>query len=292
MSLLSVIFALVAESFISNLADLRRFDFFHQFVSWSRNKLPHFSFQNGTVTLVIILASVLFSVWLISAMLGNVFGLFEFIFGIAVLIFMIGPRDLDKDSQNIISAFENNDFEGANHHASKLMAAEVSEPPMQLAQTVKEQVLLQANTRMLGVFFWFILLGPVGAVLFRASCLLKEKQQSEGDDFSEASQNLYDIMIWLPARICVLSYAVAGNFVDTMSYWSGLSDLWLRDSEEFIIVSGVGALRYERRVDRDGHDENSEPDINGIKHALSLVKRAVVVWVVLLALLTVTGWLF
>jgi membrane protein required for beta-lactamase induction len=98
-------------------------------------------------------------------------------------------------------------------------------------------------------------------------------------------------MIWLPARICVLSYAVAGNFVDTMSYWNGLSDLWLRDSEEFIVVSGVGALRYEHRIDRNEHDDE-EPDATGIQHALSLTKRAVIVWVVLLALLTVTGWLF
>lgn len=291
MSLLSVIFALIAESFISNLSDLRRFDFFHRYVSWLRAKLPTFSFQNGSVTLVIVLAGVLFSVWLVSAMLGNVLGLFGFLFGIAVLIFMIGPRDLEADTQNIITSFENNDYEGANFYANQLIGKEIAEPPMQLAQTVKENILLQANIRMLGVFFWFILLGPVGAVLFRVSCLLKEKQQEETDEFADASRDLYRIMIWLPARICVLSYAVAGNFVDTMSYWNSLSDLWLRDSEEFIIISGVGSLRYEHRVDRNGQ-EDDEPDVNGIHHALSLVKRAVIVWVVLLALLTVTGWLF
>ena len=97
-------------------------------------------------------------------------------------------------------------------------------------------------------------------------------------------------MNWLPARICVLSYAVAGSFVDTMSYWNGISDLWLRDSEEFIIVSGVGALRYEQRAGRE-HYEDGEPDIDTLRHALSLVKRAIIVWVVLLGLLTVTGWL-
>jgi membrane protein required for beta-lactamase induction len=90
----------------------------------------------------------------------------------------------------------------------------------------------------------------------------------------------------------VLSYAIAGNFVDTMSYWNGLSDLWQRDSEELIVISGVGSLRYERRIERRGHEDDDEPDVSGIHHALSLVKRAVIVWVVFLALLTVTGWLF
>ena len=290
MSLLSVIFALIAESFISSLAELRRFDFFFRYVSWLRSKLPSFSLQNGSVTLVIVVAGALFSVWLISAMLGNVLSLFGFLFGIAVLIFTIGPRDLDEDVQKIITAFENNDYEAANIYASHFSGRALSDPPMQLAQIVKEEVLLQANTRLLGVFFWFILLGPVGAVLFRVSVLLKENQQTETDDFADASRELYRIMIWLPARICVLSYAVAGNFVDTMSYWNGVSDLWLRDSEDFIVVSGVGALRYEQRVGRD-ELEDEEPDIAGIQHALSLVKRAVIVWVVLLGLLTVTGWL-
>ena len=215
--------------------------------------------------------------------------LVRFIFGIAVLVFMIGPRDLDEEVQNINTAFENKDYQAANEYASKLCGRTISEPPMQLAQTVKEEIFLQANTRLLGVFFWFILLGPVGAVLFRLSCLLKENEKNNNDEFAEAAQELYKIMIWVPARICVLSYAVAGNFVDTMSYWHGVSDLWLRDSEEFIVVSGVGSLRYEQRTDSSQLDD--EPDISGIQHSLSLVKRAVIVWVVLLGLLTVTGWL-
>lgn len=290
MSLLSVIFALIAEGFISTLSELRRFDFIFRYVEWVRSKLPTFSFQNGSVTLVIVVAGILFSVWLVSAMLGNILGLLGFIFGIAILIFMIGPRNLDTDVQNISTALENNDYEGASIYASQLKGSEISEPPMQLAQTVKEEIFVQANTRLLGVFFWFILLGPVGAVLFRFSCILKDDQKDNDDDFAEASRELYEIIIWLPARICVLSYAVAGNFVDTMSYWNGVSDLWLRNSEEFIVVSGMGALRYEQRIGRSDH-ESDEPDTAGIQHALSLVKRSVIVWVVLLGLLTVTGWL-
>ena len=289
MSLLSVIFALIAETLISSLSEVRRFDFIFRYVSWLRAKLPTFSFQTGSVSLVIVVGGVLFSVWLVSAMLANVLSLFGFIFGIVVLVFMIGPRDLDEDVQNINTAFENKDYQAANEYASNLCGRTISEPPMQLAQTVKEEVFLQANTRLLGVFFWFILLGPVGAVLFRLSCLLKENEIDNNDEFAEAAQDLYKIIIWLPARICVLSYAVAGSFVDTMSYWNGVSDLWLRDSEEFIVVSGVGSLRYEQRTDSTQHDD--EPDTLGIQHSLSLVKRAVIVWVVLLGLLTVTGWL-
>ena len=156
MSLLSVIFALIAENFISSLSELRRFDFIFRYVSWLRAKLPTFSFQNGTATLVIVIAGVLFVVWLISAMLANVAGLFAFLFGIVVLIFMIGPRDLDDDVKNVSTAFENKDYEGANFYASQLANYDIAEPPLQLAQTVKEEILLQANTRMLGVFFWFI----------------------------------------------------------------------------------------------------------------------------------------
>ena len=158
MSLLSVIFALIAETLISSLSELRKFDFFFRYVTWLRAKLPDFNFQNGSVTLVIVVGVALFSVWLISAMLGNVLGLFGFIFGIAILVFMVGPRDLDGDVQNIITALENEDYDNANLHTSNLSGRTISEPPMQLAQTVKENILRQANSRLLGVFFWFILL--------------------------------------------------------------------------------------------------------------------------------------
>lgn len=290
MSLLSVIFALLAESFISTLSELRRYDYFYRYLEWMRGKLPVFSWQPGTVTLLIVVGVLLFAVWLVSALLGSVLGLFAFLFGIAVLIFSIGPRDLDEDVQKIITAMEEEDYEAANLYASELAGREIAEPPMQLAQTVKEEILLQSNIRILGVIFWFILLGPVGAVLFRVSCLLKQQQQDQDDDFSRASRDLYDILVWLPARIVVLSFAVAGNFVDTMSYWNGIADLWQRQSEKFIVISGIGALRYESRIDRQHHNSD-EIDINGIHHALALVKRAVIVWVVLLGLLTVTGWL-
>lgn len=291
MSLLSVLFALIAESFISSLKELRRFDVFFRYVSWLREKLSYFSFPSGAVTVTIIFAGVLSSVWLLTAMLGNILSLFGFIFGIAVLVFSLGPRDLDEDTQKVLAALEHKDYEAANYHASDMIGQSISEPPMQLAQTVKENIFLQANISMLGVFFWFVLLGPMGAILFRLSCLLKEKNVNETDDFADACRDLYVILAWLPARICVLSYAVAGNFVDTMSYWNGLSDLWLRESDEFIVISGIGALRYEQRAEHSKVD-NDEADINGIQQALSLVKRAVIVWIVLLAILTVTGWLF
>jgi len=294
MSLLSVIFALLAENFINRLSELRRFEAFYRYVGWLRGILPTFAFQTGAVTLVILVSSILFVVWLISAMLGDFLGLFGFLFAIAVLIFSIGPRHLEEDTQNVIKAFENKDYEQANQLASKLSGRSISEPPLQLVQTVRESILLQANSALLGVFFWFIILGPVGAVLFRISVLLKDNSENETDEFAEASRDLYRIMIWLPARICVLSYAIAGNFVDTMSYWHGVSDLWLRDSEEFIIISGMGALRYDHSQDGQSshsHGDKEIPDVHLIQQSLSLVKRALIVWVVLLALLTVTGWL-
>ncbi|MFK5915193.1 MAG: hypothetical protein QM484_12535, partial [Woeseiaceae bacterium] len=86
-----------------------------------------------------------------------------------------------------------------------------------------------------------------------------------------------------------LSYAVAGNFVDTMSSWDEVSDLWKRNTEELIVMSGLGSLRQEKNSIEE--DTNDEADLVGIQDALSLVKRAVIVWVVLLGLLTVTGWL-
>jgi membrane protein required for beta-lactamase induction len=108
--------------------------------------------------------------------------------------------------------------------------------------------------------------------------------------FAQTAKRLYQIVYWIPARLTVIGYALAGNFVDTMSYWESPADLWQRDSRELLTVSGVGSLRQDMRYTADKWVEEQDLTV-GVSHALALIKRTVIVWVVVLALLTLAGWL-
>ena len=44
-------------------------------------------------------------------------------------------------------------------------------------------------------------------------------------------------------------------------------------------------------VDDESEPQGNEPDLEGFQQALSLVKRTIITWVTLLALMTIAGWL-
>jgi membrane protein required for beta-lactamase induction len=106
--------------------------------------------------------------------------------------------------------------------------------------------------------------------------------------YAAAARDLYRIMIWLPARLVVLGFALAGSFVDTVSMWKSFTDIWRIDSEGLLIESGLGAISHEP------HTEEGEgtPDVEGVAQIMALIKRTLLVWLAALALLTLTGWVF
>jgi len=150
---------------------------------------------------------------------------------------------------------------------------------------VKERLFIKLVTNILGVVFWFIILGPVGAVLFRANCLLKNRYQGAHNGFAGAINDLYRILIWIPARLAVIGFAVTGSFVHTLESLNHFSDLWKMDSEKLLIECGLGALSSGVQV------EENQPDLIGIQMALALSKRTVIAWLTVLGILVIAGWL-
>lgn len=289
MNLISILLALAVETFYKPVSRMRQLDWFAGYHAAVFSKLEGQGWRDGPLGVIIMLGLLVLAVWIVNALLGAVAGLFSFLFGLVVLIYCLGPRDLDEDIAAVLECLQRNDYEAAVLQAQNLassgpVAAGSAE---ELVRWTRDRILVEANTRVFGVLFWFLLLGPVGAALFRLSCVLKQQQAGQDTGYASASRDLYRILAWLPARLSVLCFALAGNFVDTLSQWRNMADLWRRDSDEFLIISGVGAVQAEYR-DVDEADLSVAP----IQHVLGLVKRALVVWIAILALLTLTGLIF
>ncbi len=289
MSLISILISLAIESYWDKVDSLRQYDWFDNYCNWMSGKLAGQPFMETPFGVLAVVMPIVLAVWLVDYMLGGVLWLFGFVIGIVVLVYCIGPRSLARDVQTYLEAVEAGDHAAARQYAAGILDRPVDEKEKELAQAVKEAILVQANDRLIGVLFWFALLGPVGAVLYRVSTLLKEQTAFEAGGFASAAQDLFWVMNWLPTRFCIIGYALAGNFIDTISYWRSISDFWTRESTDLLIASGVGALRQDMRADIEQHTD--EYFALGVSHALALVKRTVVVFVTLLALMTLTGWL-
>lgn len=290
MSLISILISLAIESYWEQIDKLRRYDWFETYCNWMMQKLEGQQvLYDSPASVVLVLAPLVFAVWLVGAMLGGVLALFSFVFGIAVLLFCLGPRALSRDVQAYLDAAEAGDHELAKQYAIEILGRPLDEQPQQLAESVKEAILVHANDRLIAVMFWFALLGPVGAVMFRASTLLRDETVLVSDKFSRSVHDLFWVMNWLPARLCIIGYALAGNFIDTVSYWRSLNDFWTRDSDDLLVASGIGALRQDMRSDMAEGD--NEIFIHGVAHAMSLIKRTIIVFITMLALMTLAGWM-
>ena len=140
-------------------------------------------------------------------------------------------------------------------------------------------ILYIANERIFATIFWFIILGPFGVLSYR---LISElSKQIEFDELAEFSEFIHGIMAWVPARMLAAGYALTGNFdgayhaYKDRAYTSDLS----QSNSEVLISTGLGAMRTL----------DMENELSSIYAAQALVMRAVIVWIGMLAVMTLGG---
>ena len=154
-------------------------------------------------------------------------------------------------------------------------------------------------------------LGPVGALFFRLSALLYnawgDKLQSSDHPETQVSDALKSVsslawhrVDWLPARLTGLTFAVVGNFEDAVDAWRQGAEHFQNRNDGVVLAATAGAINVRlggvvpESLDADlanAQEVNPptagrEPEFAHLRSMVGLVWRAVVMWMVLLALLT------
>ncbi|MEQ6341245.1 MAG: regulatory signaling modulator protein AmpE [Gammaproteobacteria bacterium] len=298
MILLEIFVGLALDRVWGKIAVWRSFGWFRRFAGWVETRLGGGAGWKGAAGVLLTILPVAFGVAAVHYMLGEMLGVLAFVFSVAVLLLCLGPGDLDSETREFIHAYRAGDKEAARRYAVALIGtAGAPVDSKQLVYAVIEAILVQACERIFGVLFWFIVLGPMGAVLYRLSSLLKNlaasQQPQETSGYADASSALCGILGWLPARLTALSYAMAGSFADAMYKWReegrGKRADWMNGCEGVLVASGLGALRMDGDDLRVRTDEHLADTLQ-VKAAMALVWRTVALWLVVIAFITVTGW--
>lgn len=288
MALIAILISLVAERFLGSMEEFRRFVWFRRYAEWLTARFANTAFLNGPAGVLLTLLLPVAAVAIADYYLSQWWFVLGLGFSVLLLLLSYGPTDLEAEVEAYVDAQERGDEESACWHAAELIGSEPPEHSPQLTRRIIENTLVQANDRLLAVLLWFLLLGPAGALLYRLVCeLTLSAQEREPDLLGEAAQRLHAILAWLPARMCALAYALAGSFVDGLNAWRNQTGEWHEKSREILIASGLGAMGYE-----PGEEESSrEHDVEMVHEVLSLVRRAVLVFLSVLALFTLAGWM-
>lgn len=292
MTLLALLLALGLERAAQRLLHLREPLWFDRYYRW----LGPLGARSGTLLGgQVVLAALLpvLPVALVGVGLDAWTDLLWVPFAAVVLVASLGPRDLFDEAREYVDAEERGDWERARRLAAELIEQDAAQRRSLRATAVEDALFVQANNRLAGVVFWFLVAGPAGAWLFRVSDLLRRAAIADcasgtGADaalqVAKAFQLLHALLAWIPARLLALSYAVAGSFEDARGDWRdiyrALPDSFTENSDRLLVAVGHGALG----------EASKTPGAGPAVAALRLIRRASLAWLTVISLLTLVAW--
>ncbi len=282
MTLLAILIALGIERFYTVLDEYRGMAWFARWRSWVEGNRTLDRPYGGLFSTLLTVLVPLLIIQQLGEWMADGGWLPELLFSILVLILSIGPRDLRLQVESILESWSRDDMEGGILQSEGLLEGEIPEQKGRLIRTLTEAVLAEANPRLFSVLFWFILLGPAGAILVRMALTLEQLQRQTDGEVLERITLFNQLVAWPSAHLVALSYALVGDFISASRQLSQHGGDWSSNREAMIYV-GIGAIRL------DPVEDERQPDLQEVWDALEMVRRAEIVWMVLLALLVLVG---
>jgi cobalamin biosynthesis protein CobD/CbiB len=161
-----------------------------------------------------------------------------------------------------------------------------------------EEALVASHRHVFGVLFWFVLLpGPCGAILYRLAITLRRRWRGLGA-FGAFAERAARALEWPAVRLTAVSFAIVGDFEDAIYCWRTQAQSWPDPEAGVVLAAGAGALGVrlgmpltavdgvEVRPELGVGEAAEAPFLDGV---VGLVWRAVVVWVFALLLLALAG---
>ncbi len=274
MSLLTILLALLIERFVEALETVRRHGWLSRYTAWLQGRLP-FVGTDGFAGLALVLLGPLLLIGLVGLALGWLHEVVAFLFGLAVLVWAIGPYCLPRRLEGYLEAREREDNAAAWRHAEGILGPQRPETPEATDCAVADAVLIGAERRLVGVCLWFVLLGPLGAVLYRLTAELAAGDPERAT--TAAATTVLALLVWPSARLTALGYMLAGSYAGALQAWRGHAQPWREGSDRLLADVGAGAL------------DSGEACRDAPRQAYALAKRMALIWLTVLALLVIAG---
>jgi adenosylcobinamide-phosphate synthase len=245
---------------------------------------------------------------------------------VVLLYFTLGFRQFSHYYTDIRDALDRGDEAEARQLLGQWLHLDASElPRTELLRHVIEHSLLAAHRHVFGVFFWFVVLsavglGPMGAVLYRMaefasrwwSYKHRRLEAPDQDRVLAFARRAFALIDHVPARLTAAGFAIVGNFEEAVAAWRRDATLWLHPNEGIILAAAAGAVgvqlggaaapgvtpdrskRFAGGGDADiaaseGATAGLPATATHLQSVVRLVWRSVVLWMMLLALLTLAN---
>ncbi len=281
---------------------------------------PHHGWVAWTLAVVLPALGVLGMHWALALLLGWPVAI---LWNVAVLYVTLGFRQFSHHFTNIRDALDTGDEARARELLAQWQQVDASElPRSEIVRHVIEYSVLAAHRHVFGVLAWYSVLaafgfGPAGAVLYRMSEFVarywkhrdRTQTQPASPALEAAASSAWHAVDWLPSRITALAFAVVGSFEEAIDCWRNHAQRFPNDNDGVILAATSGAVNVRlggealkpafapgasqgfrssgvETMDDTESTPGREAEIGHLRSIVGLVWRSVVLWMVLLALLT------
>jgi adenosylcobinamide-phosphate synthase len=291
---------------------------FLQYARAIERRLNGGTVQQGTIAAIIALAPPVIAAAAVFFALVRVSPLLGLAWNIVVLYFLMGFRRFSHAFTDVREALAAANLGAARRALAAWRGVEGGElTSSDVAKLAIERGLLDSYAQVFAALFWFTVLpGPAGAVLYRAAALLAAEwgAPAAGAEttsiaqaralFGAPARGLLFVLDWIPVRLTALSFAIVGDFEDAALCWRTQAREWSTqqggEHAGIVLASGAGALGVklggpvpasaEKVESRPDLGLGDEPDAQLLPSAVGLVWRALVLWLLLILLLTLANW--
>ena len=239
------------------------------------------------------------------------------LWNVALLYVALGFRQFSHHFTDIRDALDEGDEQKARELLAKWQQVQVGEiPRSEIVRHVIEFSVVAAHRHVFGVFFWYAVLsvmglGPFGAVVYRLAEYVQRRWQREQDGdtgvsavLAQVANRAWHALDWLPARATALGFAIVGSFEDAMDGWRNHAQRFPQDNDGVILAATAGAINVRlggsglsTSTDENGQGTASSgtstpgqpAQLGHLASVVGLVWRTVIMWLVLVALLTMAN---
>jgi adenosylcobinamide-phosphate synthase len=283
---------------------------FIRYARWLERRFNGGAAQQGAIAAALALAPAVLVVACGFWALDQINPLLGLAWNVLVLYLLVGFRHFSHAFGAITAALKAGDAITARKRLAAWRGIDASGVSAEeIPKLAIERGLEDSYRHVFGTLFWFLVLpGPAGAVLYRATVMLAAQWHGEAltpighqlSAFGAPVQRLLHWLDWVPVRLTAATFAVVGDFEDAIYCWRTQANEWPALHEGILLASGAGALGVviggavtgpagepEFRPEL-GIGEPADSDI--LPGAAGLVWRALLVWLAVLLVLTLAYW--
>lgn len=220
-----------------------------------------------------------------------------FILSAAIVYLTIGGKSLVEHAQAVSSPLMQGDIEQARIRLGYIVSRDTSKlNEEEIASATVETVLENGCDAIYGAWFWFLVAGIPGVILYRFTNTLDAMWGYKNDKylhFGWCAARSDDILNFIPARITAFCYCLSGQFKQGIDSWKAQCGKSKSPNAGPVMAAGAGSLGFSIGGGAVYHGKYEDKPILGtgpkptafdIDRACGLLSKAAVYWLIVSAL--------